>query len=119
MQVNTRMSANFASYKQIFTDRAHNYDDNGNFLDKDSPRAINEMRESIMKDIPRMRDISPLVSSIIRGTKEKLNKIDKIYTMDLSRTFRSKFEEEVITQIEEQASSIKKVIKVRSKESFW
>ena len=119
MHVNTLMSSNLVSYKQIFTDRAQNYDENGNFRSENSPRNVAEIRESIMRDIPRMRDISPLVSSLIQGTKEKLRKIDKIYTMDLSRTFRSKFEEQLITEIEEKANSIRKLVKIRSKNSLY
>jgi len=76
-----------------------------------------EIREKILKDIPRMKTMSSIMMNTARDMKAKFRKIDTMTKLDFSQTFRSKFEEDIvadaISKVEEYAGNANKGEKTR------
>jgi len=84
-----------------------------------SMRVIDEVKESILKDIPRMQDISRFVEGAARCTREKFRQVDKMCRLNYTQTFKSQFEEEVIAdvigKVEAHATGSNPINRIRSK----
>lgn len=108
-------NSSLAAYQSQFTERTCVDEKEQSSNKENDSKTLEETKGSILKDIPRMKDVSSIVKNVFRNTRDKWEKVSQTNKVDLGKTFRSKFEEEIILAAQEKAAVRSMTAGVKSK----